>query len=162
MKDAKLKIEYVPIDTLTPYEKNARRHQEEDVNFIKNSIKQFGMSDPIGVWSDKNIIVEGHGRWMALKELGYTEVPIIRLDHLTDEERKAYALAHNRSAELSDWDYELVFEEIHNLDFNFNDLGFSNFLENDNVELSNEPELKEHNGKEKEIECPFCGEKFLI
>lgn len=159
--DINLKIEYVPIELLTPYEKNARHHEEYDVNFIKNSIKSFGMCDPIGVWSDKNIIVEGHGRLAALKELGYKEVPIIRLDHLTDKQRKAYALAHNKTAEKSNWDYELLDLELNELtdDFNFADFGFDNTIIDDEYE----PELKEHNNSsEKEITCPYCGGKILI
>lgn len=125
-----LKIEYVSIDSLTPYEKNARKHEDFDVNFIKNSIKEFGMCDPIGVWGKNNIIVEGHGRLMALKELGYTEVPVIRLDHLNDEQRRAYSLAHNRTAEMSVWDDETLMAELNDLDnsFDFKEFGFSEFM----------------------------------
>lgn len=97
-----LKIEMLPIDALHEYEGNARQHGETDVAAIKVSIEKFGFNDPIGIWRD-NIIVEGHGRLMAAKDLGMTEVPVIRLDHLTDEERRAYALAHNKTAELSGW-----------------------------------------------------------
>ena len=82
-----------------------------------NSIRTFGFNDPIGTW--KNIIVEGHGRLIAAKRLGITEVPIIRLEHLTDEQRKAYALAHNKTAELSRWDFEMLdteLEDITNID----------------------------------------------
>ena len=99
-----LKIEYLPVDQLTPYEHNARKHQDIDVDAIAASIKEFGFDDPIGVWGEDNIIVEGHGRLMAAQKLGMDAVPVIRLDHLTDEQRRAYALAHNRTAELSEWD----------------------------------------------------------
>ena len=97
----KLKIEYVPIDSIKPYKNNAKLHPKEQIEQIKKSIQQFGMDDPIGIWKDE--IVEGHGRIIACKELGYTEVPIIRLDHLTDEERKAYTLAHNKLTMNSDF-----------------------------------------------------------
>ncbi len=107
-----LKIEYLPVDSLKPYSKNARKHSEKDINAIKNSIEEFGFSDPIGIWSDKNIIVEGHGRLLAAKRLGMDSVPCIRLDHLTDEQRKAYALAHNKTAELSKWFDELLQSEL--------------------------------------------------
>ena len=132
-----LKIEYLPIDSLTPYEGNARRHDDVDVDVIANSIREFGMNDPIGVWGKSNIIVEGHGRLAALKKLGYTEVPVIRLDHLTDDQRKAYGLTHNRSAELSIWDDDALMKELAELDskFNFDDLGFSAFLGNDDLVL---------------------------
>jgi len=107
-----LKIEYLPVDSLKPYSKNARKHSEKDIQAICNSIEEFGFSDPIGIWSDKNIIVEGHGRLLAAKRLGMDSVPCIRLDHLTDEQRKAYALAHNKTAELSKWFDELLQSEL--------------------------------------------------
>ena len=99
-----LNIEYLPVDQLTPYEQNARKHQANDVDAIVSSIREFGFDDPIGVWGGHNVIVEGHGRVMAAKKLGMKTVPVIHLDHLTDEQRRAYALAHNRTAELSEWD----------------------------------------------------------
>lgn len=99
-----LNIEMLPVDALVEYEGNARQHGKTDVAAIKASIEQFGFNDPIGIWGD-NIIVEGHGRLMAAKDLGMTEVPCIRLDHLSEEERRAYALAHNKTAELSAWDF---------------------------------------------------------
>ena len=107
-----LKIEYLPVDSLKPYSKNARKHSEKDIQAIINSIEEFGFDDPIGIWSNQNIIVEGHGRLIAAKRLGMEEVPCIRLDHLTDEQRKAYALAHNKTAELSKWFDELLQSEL--------------------------------------------------
>lgn len=112
MENQNLKIEYLPVDSLKPYSKNARKHSEKDIQAIINSIEEFGFDDPIGIWSDKNIIVEGHGRLLAAKRLGMEEVPCIRLDHLTDEQRKAYALAHNKTAELSKWFDELLQAEL--------------------------------------------------
>ena len=120
-----LKIVYLPIDKLKPYKKNARKHGKDDIAAVRASIRELGFNDPIGIWSDENIIVEGHGRLLAAKAEGITEVPCIRLDHLTDEQRRAYALAHNRTAELSVWD-ELIKEEelreIHAVDMSA--LGF--------------------------------------
>lgn len=105
-----LEIEYLSVSALEPYEKNARKHGEEDINAIRASIREFGFNDPIGIWKDK--IVEGHGRLMAAKAEGLTEVPVIRLDHLNDEQRRAYALAHNRTAELSEWDTLIRDDEL--------------------------------------------------
>lgn len=95
MEDFRLKIEYININELKPYSKNAKKHPKKQIKLIKNSIESFGMCDPIAINNEK-IIIEGHGRLEALKQLGYDEVPCIRLDHLTDEERKAYTLAHNK------------------------------------------------------------------
>lgn len=119
-----LKIEYLPLEALTPYERNARKHEAADVQTIKNSMREFGMCDPIGIWGDKNIIVEGHGRLMALKELGHTQAPCIRLDHLSDEQRRAYALAHNKTAEMSAWDFDLVESELADIEIDMEQFGF--------------------------------------
>ena len=129
--ETELKVVVLSVDELTPYEKNARTHKDFDVSVIKKSIQEFGFNDPIGIWGDKNYIVEGHGRLLAAKELGMKEVPCIRLDHLTDEQRKAYALAHNRSAELSAWDFDTLDEELKALEneFDLSALGFEEFLD---------------------------------
>ena len=120
-----LRIEYLTLDKLKPYEKNARKHQKADLSTIKASISEFGMSDPIGVWGKDNIIVEGHGRYLACKELGIDKVPVIHLDHLTDEQRRAYALAHNKTAEMSEWDFDLLGDELADiLDIDMSDFGF--------------------------------------
>lgn len=118
-----LKIEYLPIKALKPYEKNTRKHQKKDVDNIARSIEKFGMNDPIGIWKD-NIIVEGHGRLLACKQLGMTEVPCVRLDHLTDEQRREYAIAHNATAELSEWDLDILPDELAELDFSGFDFDF--------------------------------------
>ena len=118
-----LKIEYVPVESLKPYEKNARSHGKEDLKAIVASIQDFGFNDPIGAWN--NIIVEGHGRWLAAKELGMETVPVIRLDELTDEQRKAYALAHNKTAELSNWDFDVLAAELKDIsEFDMSQFGF--------------------------------------
>lgn len=120
-----LKIEYLEIGQLQPYERNAKKHDVDDVQAICRSIEQFGFSDPIGIWGKENTIVEGHGRLEAAKRLGLEKVPVIRLDHMTDEQRRAYALAHNKTAELSGWLDEVLKEEIESLqDFNMEDFGF--------------------------------------
>lgn len=111
-KKTELKIEHLSIDALQEYENNAREHGEIDIAAIKDSIEQFGFNDPIGIWSKDNVIVEGHGRLAAARELGMKEVPCIRLDHMTDEERRGYALAHNKTAELSGWDFEKLDIEL--------------------------------------------------
>lgn len=107
-----LKFEYMQIDDLKPYERNARKHEKKDVAAIAASIERFGFDDPVGIWGPENIIVEGHGRILAAKQLGMTSVPCIRLDHLSEEERRAYALAHNRTAELSVWEENIKALEL--------------------------------------------------
>lgn len=131
-----LKIEYLTLDKLKPYDKNARKHKEADLSTIKASITEFGMSDPIGVWGKDNVIVEGHGRYLACKDLGIEQVPVIHLDHLTDEQRRAYALAHNKTAEMSEWDIDLLGEELDGIfDIDMSDFGFDLTEEEEETEV---------------------------
>ena len=103
-----MKVERIRLAELTPDPDNAKDHPAWQVEQIKASIEQFGNLDPIGVWGPQNLIVEGHGRYEALKELGYQEAEVIRLDQLTDEERRAYALAHNQTTLTSGFDPDLL------------------------------------------------------
>lgn len=136
-----LKVEYLDIDKLKMYENNAKLHQDEDINAIKKSIELFGFDDPIGIWSDENVIVEGHGRLIAAKKLKMKKVPVIRLDHLSDEERKAYALAHNKITELSEWENEILNLELDDLStiFDMSEFGF----DLDNILQENEKTIIE-------------------
>lgn len=120
-----IRIDYLPTSSLKPYSKNARKHGKKDIAAIVQSIKEFGFNDPIGVWGDKNLIVEGHGRLQAAKRLGMETVPVIHLDHLTDEQRRAYTLAHNKTAELSDWDIGVLQDELDDIiDIDMSSFGF--------------------------------------
>ena len=162
MKKVKLQIEYVKPSTLKEYKNNAREHHEADVNAIAASITEFGFNDPIGVWQDE--IVEGHGRLLAAIQLGLKEVPIIRLDTLTDEQRKAYALAHNKTAELSNWNFDLLESELAELgSIDMSQFGFNDNAFDDESKLKMQQEIDvEKNGKqEKECECPACGFRFI-
>ena len=104
-------IELLALDALTPYDKNARLHTRSQIEKIAKSIAAFGFNNPILIDSDQGIIA-GHGRLEAAKFLGLESVPVIRLDHLSDKERRAYILADNRLADLSQWDEELLGQEV--------------------------------------------------
>lgn len=106
----KLKVEYVPVDQIHPYAGNAKLHPAEQIERIKKSITEFGFNDPIAVW--QNEIIEGHGRLIAATELGLDKVPVIRLDGLTDEQRRAYTLVHNKLTLDSGFDDDLLAAEI--------------------------------------------------
>ena len=159
----KLEIEYIKIEKLKPYEKNARKHQKADVDTIKASIKEFGMCDPIGIWGEKNIIVEGHGRYLALKELGETQVPVIRLDDLTDEQRRAYALVHNQLTMNSGFDLDTLQVELDNIgEIDLSDMGFDLTLHDEYTE----PDIEDFSdsaagGKVETCRCPKCGFEWV-
>lgn len=132
-----LKIEYVSKDQLKPYEKNAKLHTDDQVEQIKRSIEEFGFNDPIAVWHEDEII-EGHGRLLAVMEMPEIEtVPIIRLDSLTDEQRRAYMLVHNKLTMNTDFDFELLdseLDEIIDIDMEQFGFEFEEDVEDDGVE----------------------------
>ena len=144
-----LKVEYVNIDTIKPYKRNAKTHPKEQIEQIKKSIQEFGNCDPIGVWHGE--IVEGHGRYLALKELGETTIPIIRLDSLTDEQRRAYGLVHNQLTMNSPWDLPALDLELADIDFDMAQFGFDEPL----PPPANMVDVKYNSLAEKYIEPPF-------
>lgn len=107
-----MQIVYLSPHDLKPYENNTRKHNPDDIDGIKKSILAVGFRDPIGIWGKENLIVEGHGRQIAAIELGIERVPCIRLDDMTEDQRKEYAIRHNRTAELSSWDFGKLEEEL--------------------------------------------------
>ena len=140
-----LRIEYVEKEKLRPYANNAKIHTAEQIEQIKKSIYEFGMNDPIAVWHD-NEIIEGHGRLLAVMEMPEIEtVPIIRLDNLTDEQRRAYMLVHNKLTMNTDFDLDLLDLELDNIsDIDMTNYGF------DEVSFD-EPEDEENSADEDEV-----------
>jgi site-specific DNA-methyltransferase (adenine-specific) len=141
-----LKIEYIAVDELKPYEKNNKKHEDFDIGEIAKSIDKYGMVDPIGIWKG-NVIVEGHGRLLACKKLGIDTVPCIRLDHLTDEQRREYAIVHNKSSELALYDFDNLADELAELDlsdFEF-DFGIDADEEEPEIVEDEAPEVDEEN-----------------
>ena len=121
------KIELWSIERLQPYEKNARVHSKEQVGQIAASIVEFGFLNPILVDSNDGIVA-GHGRLSAAKELALDVVPVVVLDHLTENQKKAYILVDNKLAENASWNEELLAQEIIKLnlqDFDLNILGWT-------------------------------------
>ena len=156
----KLEIEYVSIDTIKEYINNAKLHPQEQIEQIKISIQEFGMNDPIGVWHDE--IVEGHGRYKACKELGISELPIIRLDDLSDEQRKAYCLAHNKLTMNSDFDLDVLSAELDSiLDIDMSDFGFDLDLPDFDDIVPDKSDSEFNEKKEQYTTCPHCGMRFV-
>ena len=163
------KIEVVAVDELIPYVNNARVHSDDQVTQIASSIREFGFNVPILIDAEQGIIA-GHGRLMAAKKLGYTEVPCIRLEHLSETQKKAYILADNKIALNSDWDVDLLRLELGELDAQGFNLELTGFVGDDLTEAMFGKELKNNeDGSTKEInpdeydmahKCPKCGFEF--
>jgi ParB-like chromosome segregation protein Spo0J len=94
-----MQIEQLPVDGLMPYARNSRTHSDAQVAVVADSIKRFGFVNPALI--RQGTIIAGHGRLMAAKKLGLADVPCIRLDHMTEDEARAYVIADNRIAELA-------------------------------------------------------------
>lgn len=114
-----MKIEQVKLDALIPYARNSRTHSENQVAQIAASIKEFGFTNPVLI-DETGSIIAGHGRVMAARKLAITDVPSIRLTHLTEAQKKAYVIADNKLALNAGWDDEMLAVELTDL----KDMGF--------------------------------------
>ena len=134
-------IEHRSVASLIPYANNARTHSDEQVTQIARSIEEFGFVNPVLVGSD-DVIVAGHGRLMAAKQLGMETVPVIVLGHLTETQRRALVIADNQITANSGWDEDLLKQELSELDALDFDLGLMGFSEEEleGLLLMDEPE----------------------
>lgn len=132
------------LSELKPYEKNPRLN-DEAVKYVANSIKEFGFKVPI-IIDKNNVIVAGHTRYKASKELGLKEVPCIIADDLSDEQIKAFRLADNKVGEMAEWEFGLLDDELNDIiDIDMNDFGFNFDLEPTEMELDkDEDEIEKH------------------
>lgn len=158
-----LKITMMNIEDINEYENNAKQHPEWQIEQIANSIKEFGFNDPIAINED-NQIIEGHGRYLASKLLGINEVPCIVLTGLTEEQERAYIIAHNKLTLNTDFDLDKLQYELNALKVENFDLSLTGFEEYEIEALQQKAEdldLSEFisdEEKEKKIKvCPHCG-----
>lgn len=160
----KLKIEYLKTDELIPYANNPRNN-DEAVDYVANSIKEFGFKVPCVIDNEKNVVC-GHTRLKAAKKLGIKEVPCIIADDLTEEQIDAFRLADNKTAEIATWDFEKLEIELESISgIDMSEFGFdfgsdTGFNEDALNELFADAPEKEK--KPKMIKCPHCGEMFEI
>jgi ParB family chromosome partitioning protein len=146
------------LNDMKPYDKNPRKN-DGAVDVVANSIKEFGFKVPIIV-DRNNIIVAGHTRYKAAKKLGLKEVPVIIADDLTDEQIKAFRLADNKVSEIAEWDFDLLGEELKDIEFDMTNFGFT---ESDlgNVDLDDFFKDNIKTEKNDSIKtCPYCGREI--
>ena len=146
-------IEFWPIERLRPYARNAKMHGPDQVARIAASMARFGWTVPCMVGDDGELIA-GHGRVLAATELGLAEVPVIRLGHLDEAERRAYRIADNKLTELGDWDEGLLRDEVAGLLAEDFDLSLLGFAEDELEALLQDPDLGEDGAAEGEDDVP--------
>jgi len=154
-------ITMMAVEDIRPYEKNAKKHPEEQVEHIANSIREFGWQQPLVVDKD-NVLVIGHGRLLAAKHLGLQEAPVVRADDLSEQQIAALRLADNKTNE-SGWDFDLLDLELESIDeINMEQFGFT--LSNTDVGNLDEffTDAPEKEKEPKRVQCPHCGEWFEI
>ena len=163
MKD--YNVEYVPVEDLVPYEKNAKKHPREQINRIAESIRQFGFRQNLVV-DRNNVVVIGHGRLLAARQLGLQRVPCVRVEDLSDEQIKALRLADNRVAE-SDWDEDLLRIELDDLpDIDMSDFGFDLTVDEDELAADDDEDAEDvrdsltHNVFENQERMQFDADNF--
>lgn len=141
----------VPVERLVPYINNARTHSPEQIKKLQASLREFGFVNPILIDRDYNVIA-GHGRLAAAREEGYTEVPCVYVDHLTEAQKKAYILADNRMAMDAGWDEELLKVELESLQEMAYDLSFTGFDEKELASLMDDDATAEDDDFDVEAE----------
>jgi len=112
MKHTELKIEWIPLEKLSNVSNNSKIHTNEQIRHIANSIERFGFNDPLAISGQCNTILEGNGRIEAANLLGIKQLPCVRLDHLNEEEQRAYVIAHNALCLETGFDEAVLLEEL--------------------------------------------------
>lgn len=164
-----MKIETMRMEDIRPYERNAKKHPKSQIEQIKRSIQEFGNNDPIAVDED-GVIIEGHGRYQALKELGYLTAEVIVLRGMSEEQKDAYRLVHNQLTMNSGLDLEVLAEELNRItgiDMQFYDFNILDEPETKDDDFDEDAALdeigKEPKSKRGEVyrlgdHCLMCGD----
>ena len=151
-------LKNIPITELKPYPNNPRKN-DHAVDAVAASIREFGFKVPL-VIDKEGVIVAGHTRYKAAQKLGLKELPCIVADDLTDDQIKAFRLADNKTAELAEWDFELLDLELDDIELDMGEFGF----EADSIDFDSEVAAKsesEYVEKEEQlVVCPNCGLSF--
>ena len=146
-----MNIESRLLADIVPYAKNAKKHDNRQINNVAESIKQYGFVQPIVIDRD-GVIVIGHCRALAAKKLGMKEVPCVCVDDLTPEQVNALRLVDNKSNE-SDWDYDLLADELADLDLSDFDFDFGVSLDEDDTETKEREEIALNESVSVVVEC---------
>lgn len=153
-----MQVDNWPIENVKPYENNPRKN-DEAVEYVANSISEFGFQQPLVVDSE-GVLIVGHTRLKAAQRLGLTEVPVVVADGLTDEQAKAYRLADNKTSQKSFWDFDMLNEELEDIDWMTLDMEQFGFTIDSPIHDDNDMSQSESDKDGKEVQCPRCGYFF--
>lgn len=160
-----MEIRNISVKDLIPYDRNTKKHDKTQINNVAESIKQYGFVQPI-VIDKNNVVVIGHCRLLAAKQLKMKEVPCVCVEDLTEEQVKALRIVDNKSNE-SEWDFDILPDELAELDLSDFDFDFGIDVEEETV--TSEPKeatgaveygTEDFSDEKFECECPRCGFKF--
>lgn len=145
------------VKDLIPYERNTKKHDKTQINNVAESIKQYGFVQPIVIDKD-NVVVIGHCRLLAAKQLKMKEVPCVCVEDLTEEQVKALRIVDNKSNE-SEWDFDFLADELADLDLSDFDFDFGIEDEDELPDFDEEP--TKSNAKNDVCQCPKCGFQWV-
>lgn len=162
-----LKVVWEELDSLVPYEGNAKKHTNEQIDAVCASIKEFGFKNPVLVWTNADgmsEIVAGHARCIAAKKLGMDRVPVIHVDALSDAQRRALTLVDNQTTMMTGWDFGQLSYELDTLDglLDMGDFGFDISGDVDIDDIFQDADGESDSTKKKMIKCPYCGEDIEL
>lgn len=159
-------IEWVPVEELVPYDNNAKRHTRQQIDAIEASIREFGFRAPVVAWHDEDgrpVVVAGHARTTAARNLGMEKVPVVFCDDLDDAQRRALTLVDNQTTMMTGWDLDMLDYELDTLaeTFDMHSLGFE---DTDSIDIDSffdrvEGQSSEESGG-RTVTCPECGHVF--
>ncbi|HBG7257748.1 ParB N-terminal domain-containing protein [Clostridioides difficile] len=161
----KREVVYLNLEDIKMYQNNPRNN-DNAIEKVVNSIKEFGFNNPITVDKDY-VIVTGHTRYEASKILGLKQLPCIVLSNLTEEQIKGYRLADNKVGEFSEWEFDKLTKELAEIEnIDMSSLGFNIHMFEDlgviDSDFILDEELEEKEKKGKTVKCPCCGEEFEV
>lgn len=156
-----MELKIMTLDKIRPYKRNPRKN-DKAVGAVMASIQQCQYVAPIGV-DENGVILAGHTRWKALRELGRTEAEVIVKAGLTEEQKRKYRLLDNKTAELAEWDCDLLSAELDGLDFGALELDWGLTQGEDPIDLDEDTRSNPQKDEDKKImHCPKCGFVFEV
>jgi hypothetical protein len=144
-----MKIEKIKVDEIIPYADNAKLHPERQIEQIRSSILEFGFNDPIAI-DENNVVIEGNGRLMAIKDLGFKEVDCIRIEGLTEDQKRAYILVHNQLTMNTGFDIDILNKELERI----KGIDMTQFDFEINIDFDNDIDTGDGNKYTQKVDVP--------